>query len=79
MSVQDLQDELIQDVLVATSTLGNLYGEKREGQSMSFSQPDQALKQVPHRLPHFHFWLEVVLKTSAQSEACLGMARGHLA
>lgn len=39
MSVQDFQDELIQDVLVATSTLGNLYGEKREGEGMSSSQP----------------------------------------
>lgn len=30
MSIQDLQDELIQDVLIAASTLGDLYGEKRE-------------------------------------------------
>lgn len=73
MSVQDLQDELIQDVLVATSTLWNLCGEKREGESVRFSQPDQALKQVSHRLSHFIYWVEVVVKTSAQSEVYLGM------
>lgn len=66
MSVQDLQDELIQDVLVAASTLGNLYGGKQEGESMSL-QPDQALKRVSHRTPPpgchiFHYWVEVVLK-----------------
>lgn len=36
MSVQDLQDELIQDVLVATGALGNLYGEKREAEYEPF-------------------------------------------
>lgn len=49
VSIQDLQDELIQDVLVATSTLGNLYGEKRERDSVSLPQLDQALKWMPHR------------------------------
>lgn len=50
MSVQDLQDELIQDMLVAASTLGNLCRGEREGESMSL-QPDQALKWVPHGTP----------------------------
>lgn len=40
MSVQDLQDELIQDVLVAASALWDLYREKRERDSESLPQPD---------------------------------------
>ena len=32
VSVQDLQDELVQDMLVAASTLGDLCGERRERQ-----------------------------------------------
>lgn len=50
MSVQDLQDELIQDVLVAAGTLGDLYGEKRERDSVSLPQSDQVLKWMPHGL-----------------------------
>lgn len=32
VSVQDLQDELVQDMLVAASALGNLCGERRQRQ-----------------------------------------------
>lgn len=67
MSVQDLQDELIQDVLVAASTLGNLYGGKREGEReyepSARPGPEPGASQDPTpRLPHFHYWVEVVLK-----------------
>jgi hypothetical protein len=37
VSVQDLQDELVQDVLVAASTLGYLCGERRERGSVRLS------------------------------------------
>lgn len=40
MSVQDLQDELIEDVLVAASALWDLYREERERDSENLPQPD---------------------------------------
>lgn len=47
VSVQDLQDELVQDVLVAASALRDLCGESGEGQcepSAQHRSPDQALR-----------------------------------
>lgn len=48
VSVQDLQDELVQDMLVAASALRDLCGERRERQSepsiqhSSQTRPDQS-------------------------------------
>lgn len=39
VSVQDLQDELVQDMLVAAGALGDLCGERREGQREPPTQP----------------------------------------
>lgn len=54
VSVQDLQDELVQDVLVAARALGNLCRERRETQcelSAQPCQPDRALCECPPVLP----------------------------
>lgn len=39
VSVQDLQDELVQDMLVAAGALGDLCGERTEGQREPSTQP----------------------------------------
>lgn len=54
VSVQDLQDELVQDMLVAASALRDLCGERRERHSEPSTQhcsPDQSLRGC---LPSLH-------------------------
>lgn len=70
MSVQDLQDELIQDVLVATGALGNLYGEKREAEYEPFTaRPNPEVGAPPPQAATFSILGRSCIKASSQSEA----------
>lgn len=81
VSVQDLQDELVQDMLVAASALRDLCGERRERQSEPSTQHSSPDQTRPVLMIHFPLEGKDITQTlGAAAYSCAGynIARGLL-